>query len=144
MHSAQVIHPNGGQGLNSGIQDAVSSPSCFHSIDLSNIDTSSSIWGGSQPQVAKDISPAGLLQTYNEERLPVIPKMLDLVADLNNKPSRSPQLGMLGIHYRWSSYFRLGSDDELNNPAYTDNATNFSSQEIVPQTHQILSLVQTK
>ncbi|KAJ8586627.1 hypothetical protein M405DRAFT_823015, partial [Rhizopogon salebrosus TDB-379] len=30
---------------------------------------------------------------------------------------------MLGINYRWSSYFRLGSDDELKNPAYTDSAT---------------------
>ncbi|KAJ8586628.1 hypothetical protein M405DRAFT_795340 [Rhizopogon salebrosus TDB-379] len=71
-----------GQGLNSGIQDAVSTPSRFHSIDLSNpLDL-----GRKLAQVAKGISPANLLQTYNEERLPVIPKILDLVADLGNKP----------------------------------------------------------
>lgn len=51
--------------------------------------------------------------------------MVDLVGELNIKPSRSPQLSMLGINYRWSSivldqrsYTQLASNDELENLAY--------------------------
>lgn len=106
--AAHIVPPNGGQGLNSGIQDAFN-------------------LGWKLAQVVKGISPPALLKTYDEERLPVIQKMVDLVSELNNKPSRPQQLFMLGINYRWSSivldkrsYPQLASNDDLKNLAYTD------------------------
>ncbi|KAG2030039.1 FAD binding domain-containing protein [Suillus americanus] len=99
--AAHVVPPNGGQGLNS-VQSRAE-------LAL----------------VVKGISSPTLLKTYDEERLPVIQKMVDLVGELNIKPSRSPQLSMLGINYRWRSivldkrsYTQLASNDELKNLAY--------------------------
>jgi hypothetical protein len=73
--------------------------------------------------------------------------MLDLVADLSGKPSRSPQLGMLGIHYRWSSYFRLGSDDELKNSAYIELTSrrrkSADAPDLVAGPNQVTSLFDT-
>lgn len=60
----------------------------------------------------KGFASASLLQTYNEERLPVIADMLKQVIGLYNRgkenpsqadTSRGKELMMLGINYRWSS-----------------------------------------
>ncbi|KIK42075.1 hypothetical protein CY34DRAFT_759428, partial [Suillus luteus UH-Slu-Lm8-n1] len=106
--AAHIVPPNGGQGLNSGIQDAFN-------------------LGWKLAQVVKGIPPLALLKTYDEERLPVIQRMVDLVGGLHNKPSRPHQLVMLGINYRWSSivldkrsYPQLASNGDLKNLAYTD------------------------
>jgi hypothetical protein len=63
--------------------------------------------------VVKGLSPPSLLQTYTEERLPVVEEMLNLTTKILkvtvNEPNaeagwkRSGNLNQLGINYRWSS-----------------------------------------
>ncbi|OAX35483.1 hypothetical protein K503DRAFT_868232 [Rhizopogon vinicolor AM-OR11-026] len=90
--AAHVHSPTGGQGLNSGIQDAFA-------------------LGWKIALVAKGLADKSLLETYTEERLPVISEMLEVTtAILNqtvgtgNMTSRgNPKLFMLGINCRFSS-----------------------------------------
>ncbi|KAF9456365.1 FAD binding domain-containing protein [Collybia nuda] len=91
--AAHVHSPHGGQGLNTSVQD---------SFNLA--------W--KLALACKGFASASLLQTYNEERLPVISDMLKQVIGLYNRgkenssqaePSRGKELMMLGINYRWSS-----------------------------------------
>ncbi|KAL1747961.1 FAD binding domain-containing protein [Schizophyllum fasciatum] len=93
--SAHVHSPTGGQGLNTGIQD---------SFNLA--------W--KLALVYKGLSPLSLLDSYNEERLPVIAEMLNQTTSLLNQTfrSRRPEsaawikggsLLQLGVNYRWSS-----------------------------------------
>lgn len=92
--AAHVHPPHGGQGLNTSIQD---------SFNLA--------W--KMALVLKGLSPNTLLESYDEERLPVIAKMLEQVAGIQSKVkeqtdpasglSRSQELMMMGINYRWSS-----------------------------------------
>ncbi|KAL1696622.1 FAD binding domain-containing protein [Schizophyllum commune] len=93
--SAHVHSPTGGQGLNTGIQD---------SFNLA--------W--KMALVYKGLSPMSLLDSYNEERLPVIAEMLNQTTTLLNQTfrSRRPEsaawikggsLLQLGVNYRWSS-----------------------------------------
>ncbi|TFK37808.1 FAD binding domain-containing protein [Crucibulum laeve] len=91
--AAHVHSPHGGQGLNSSVQD---------SFNLA--------W--KLVLVQKGVSPLSLLETYNEERLPVITEMLRQVTGIHKDSSgeggnltleRGPHLMMMGINYRWSS-----------------------------------------
>ncbi|KAJ4465907.1 FAD binding domain-containing protein [Lentinula lateritia] len=93
--AAHVHSPTGGQGTNSGVQD---------SFNL----------GWKLALVLKGFSPASFLDTYTEERLPVIAAMLDKSTFLLNrgleKPrsdnsnwTRGAEFKQLGINYRGSS-----------------------------------------
>ena len=63
--------------------------------------------------VIKGLSPPSLLETYTEERLPVVAEMLDLTTKILkatiDKPGseegwrRRGNLNQLGVNYRWSS-----------------------------------------
>ncbi|KAG2362728.1 FAD binding domain-containing protein, partial [Suillus spraguei] len=97
-----IIHsPTGGQGLNSGVQDA---------FNLA--------W--KLALVQKGFADKSLLETYNAERLPVISEMLGVTTSILDKatssgdPSsgRSPILFMLGINCRFSTIVL----DEFVNP----------------------------
>ncbi|KII88206.1 hypothetical protein PLICRDRAFT_29823 [Plicaturopsis crispa FD-325 SS-3] len=95
--AAHVHTPAGGQGMNSSIQDA---------FNLS--------W--KLALVAKGLAPSSLLDTYTEERAPVIAEMLNLSTALLEKTRmksgksadtsgwhRGKELTQLGVNYRWSS-----------------------------------------
>ncbi|VDB99722.1 unnamed protein product [Peniophora sp. CBMAI 1063] len=99
--AAHCHSPTGAQGLNSGVLDAM------------NI-----AW--KLAAVVKGISPLSLLDSYQEERMPVIREMLRLTNDMANRAFKSTTmdtsawqrpnaLRQLGVHYRWSSIVR----DEL-------------------------------
>ncbi|KZT05380.1 monooxygenase [Laetiporus sulphureus 93-53] len=94
--AAHVHSPSGGQGLNSGIQDAIN-------------------LGWKLSLVEKGIASRSLLSTYNEERLPVIKDMLkrttailgrSMATKVENDISawkRDGLLNQLGVNYCWSS-----------------------------------------
>ncbi|KAH7877009.1 FAD binding domain-containing protein [Lentinula edodes] len=93
--AAHVHSPAGGQGTNSGVQD---------SFNL----------GWKLALVLKGLSPPSLLNTYTEERLPVIAAMLGKSTNLLNqgkdKPAadeskwkRGTEFKQLGVNYRGSS-----------------------------------------
>ncbi|KAG1821891.1 FAD binding domain-containing protein [Suillus subaureus] len=90
--AAHVHSPTGGQGLNSGVQDAFN-------------------LGWKLALVQKGFADKSLLETYSAERLPVISEMLGVTTSILDKaissgdPSigRSPILYMLGINCRFSS-----------------------------------------
>ncbi|KAG2052916.1 hypothetical protein BDR06DRAFT_1021729 [Suillus hirtellus] len=90
--AAHVHSPTGGQGLNSGIQDAFN-------------------LGWKLALVEKGLADKSLLETYNAERLPVISEMLEMTTTILNQAlktdsmtaARTPILFMLGINYRFSN-----------------------------------------
>ncbi|KII93071.1 hypothetical protein PLICRDRAFT_35243 [Plicaturopsis crispa FD-325 SS-3] len=95
--AAHVHSPAGGQGMNTSVQDA---------LNLS--------W--KLALVAKGLAPPALLDTYTEERAPVIAAMLDLSTallqttvfdkannDWGGMAARGKELSQLGVNYRWSS-----------------------------------------
>ncbi|KAG1870118.1 FAD binding domain-containing protein [Suillus subalutaceus] len=90
--AAHVHSPTGGQGLNSGVQDAFN-------------------LGWKLALVQKGFADKSLLETYSAERLPVISEMLGVTTSILDKaissgdPSvgRSPILYMLGINCRFST-----------------------------------------
>ncbi|KAG2128829.1 FAD binding domain-containing protein [Suillus cothurnatus] len=90
--AAHVHSPTGGQGLNSGVQDAFN-------------------LGWKLALVEKGLADKSLLETYNAERLPVVSEMLDRTTKILNQAvksenmtaPRSPILFMLGINYRFSN-----------------------------------------
>ncbi|KAF8075005.1 FAD binding domain-containing protein [Lyophyllum atratum] len=91
--AGHVHSPAGGQGMNSGVQD---------SFNL----------GWKLALVLRNLAPASLLQTYSEERIPVIKEMLDRTTEIQKRTftekgdapwARSGGLLQLGINYRWSS-----------------------------------------
>ncbi|KAG1844656.1 FAD binding domain-containing protein [Suillus subalutaceus] len=90
--AAHVQSPAGGQGLNSGIQDAFN-------------------LGWKLALVEKGLADKSLLETYNAERLPVISEMLERTTTIVNQaiktenmfPPRSTILFMLGINCRFSN-----------------------------------------
>ncbi|KAG2030187.1 FAD binding domain-containing protein [Suillus americanus] len=92
IDAAHVQSPAGGQGLNSGIQDAFN-------------------LGWKLALVEKGLAHKSLLETYNAERLPVISEMLERTTTILNQaiktenmfPSRSTILFMLGINCRFSN-----------------------------------------
>jgi 2-polyprenyl-6-methoxyphenol hydroxylase-like FAD-dependent oxidoreductase len=89
--AAHVHSPAGGQGMNTGIQDAYN-------------------LGWKLGAVLKG-APAGLLDTYEEERLPVAAEMLGITSRLHRSllnsgakdVRRGPETLQLGINYRTSS-----------------------------------------
>ncbi|KAJ7436721.1 FAD binding domain-containing protein [Mycena galericulata] len=104
--AAHVHSPTGGQGLNSGVQD---------SFNLA--------W--KLALVQRSLAPMALLESYNEERLPVIGEMLSKTTSLLNRTvtaratdtdvsywNRGGALWMLGVNYRWSSIVIDERDDE--------------------------------
>ncbi|KAG2103426.1 FAD binding domain-containing protein [Suillus discolor] len=90
--AAHVHSPTGGQGLNSGVQDAFN-------------------LGWKLALVQKGLADKSLLETYSAERLPVISEMLEVTTSILNKATtsgdlsagRNPILYMLGINYRFST-----------------------------------------
>ncbi|KAJ3490071.1 hypothetical protein NLJ89_g11468 [Agrocybe chaxingu] len=60
--AAHIHSPTGGQGLNTGVQDAFN-------------------LGWKLSLVTKGLSPASLLETYNDERLPVVAEMLNITTE---------------------------------------------------------------
>ncbi|KAF8810119.1 hypothetical protein BYT27DRAFT_7186980 [Phlegmacium glaucopus] len=92
--AAHVHSPTGGQGMNTGIQD---------SFNL----------GWKLAHVIKGYSSPSLLDTYTEERLPVVAEMLNLTTKILkvslDKPTnedvwqRTGNLNQLGVNYRGSS-----------------------------------------
>ncbi|KAG1722264.1 FAD binding domain-containing protein [Suillus lakei] len=90
--AAHIHSPTGAQGLNSGVQD---------SFNL----------GWKLALVEKGLADSSLLETYNEERLPVITEMLDMTTSIlkharttgGTDAWRTTLLYMLGIHCRFSS-----------------------------------------
>ncbi|VDC06551.1 unnamed protein product [Peniophora sp. CBMAI 1063] len=92
--AAHVHSPTGGQGMNSGILDAMN-------------------LGWKLALVCKGLASPDLLKTYDEERVPVISEMLKITTKLASatfvaKPenevfNRPASFGQLGVHYRWSS-----------------------------------------
>ncbi|KAK0466837.1 FAD binding domain-containing protein [Desarmillaria tabescens] len=94
--SAHVHSFTGGQGLNSGIQDAV------------NLAWKLAL-------VQKGLAPQSLIDSYSQERIPVIAEMLDKTSELLTKTftsggvgqtlkgwNRSYELRQLGVNYRGS------------------------------------------
>ncbi|KAG0708275.1 FAD binding domain-containing protein [Suillus ampliporus] len=90
--AAHVHSPTGGQGLNSGVQDAFN-------------------LGWKLALVEKGLADKSLLETYSSERLPVISEMLEITTSILNQVittgdmefRRSPKLFMLGINCRFSN-----------------------------------------
>ncbi|KAF9550614.1 hypothetical protein CPC08DRAFT_674788 [Agrocybe pediades] len=89
--AAHCHSPAGGQGMNSCVQDAIN-------------------LGWKLALVYKGHSPSSLLDTYGEERLPVIAEMLGKTTELFNQTKTAPgemkrgsELRQLGVNYRGSS-----------------------------------------
>ncbi|KAI0039055.1 hypothetical protein FA95DRAFT_1612889 [Auriscalpium vulgare] len=119
--AAHVHSPTGGQGMNSSIMDAVN-------------------LGWKLSLACKHLAHPLLLETYTEERRPVIQDMLFYTtAILNNtfdkqrKTVESPwtrpaSLSMLGVHYRWSSIVEgsqevwPGEDADYQQQPHSDGA----------------------
>ncbi|KAH8824080.1 FAD binding domain-containing protein [Flagelloscypha sp. PMI_526] len=108
--AAHIQSPTGGQGLNSSIQDAVN-------------------LGWKLSLVYHRLSPPSLLETYHEERFPVIQEMLLRTTKLPDKTrtaketnealKRGSDTDQLGVNYRWSSIIL----DEVNERATADADT---------------------
>ncbi|VDC02666.1 unnamed protein product [Peniophora sp. CBMAI 1063] len=91
--AAHCHSPTGGQGINSGVQDIMNVTWRLASI-------------------VKGLSPLSLLDSYDEERIPVIREMLRMTSNLaqlvfkagdDNAWHRPLSGRQLGVHYRWSS-----------------------------------------
>ncbi|KAG0695595.1 FAD binding domain-containing protein [Suillus ampliporus] len=90
--AAHIHSPTGGQGLNSGVQDGFNL--CWK-LAL----------------VEKGLANKSLLETYNEERFPIISEMLEMTSSILTRAMktggmdawRTTLLYMLGIHCRFSS-----------------------------------------
>ncbi|KAF8959501.1 FAD binding domain-containing protein [Flammula alnicola] len=92
--AAHIHSPTGGQGMNTGIQD---------SFNL----------GWKLSLVYKGLASPSLLDTFNEERIPVVAEMLNLTtaflkesvgnASVGAGWDRSGKVEQFGVNYRWSS-----------------------------------------
>ncbi|KZV72963.1 hypothetical protein PENSPDRAFT_683358 [Peniophora sp. CONT] len=97
--AAHLHSPTGAQGLTSGV------------MDVRNLSWKLAL-------VCKGLALPDLLETYSEERVPVISEMLKVTtkiasATFKAKPDddafkRPTHLGQLGVHYRWSSIVHDG------------------------------------
>ncbi|KAJ7490256.1 FAD binding domain-containing protein [Mycena galericulata] len=105
--AAHCHSPTGGQGLNSSVQDAAN-------------------LGWKLALVASGRAPAALLESYSQERLPVIAEMLKLTSALHEKTvaavagkgdsdgafTRGGALGMLGVNTQGSAIVLAEADAE--------------------------------
>ena len=86
--AAHVHHPVGGQGLNTGVQDAVN-------------------LGWKLAQVVNQTSPDSLLDTYHAERHPVAARVLrNTMAQMALLPPRRPHQGLARHHVRTPQHGR--------------------------------------
>ncbi|KAL1738985.1 FAD binding domain-containing protein, partial [Schizophyllum fasciatum] len=106
--AAHTHSPTGGQGMNSSV------------LDAANVSWKIAL-------VSKGLAPHSLLQTYSDERVPVIREMLGRTTRLLDRTMRPGEdrdegwfrggpLFMLGINYRWSPL----AVDERRDPPTAD------------------------
>ncbi|KAF8891790.1 FAD binding domain-containing protein [Infundibulicybe gibba] len=117
--AGHIHSPAGGQGMNSGIQD---------SFNLA--------W--KVALVEKGLAPASLLDTYTEERIPVIAEMLGVTTELLKKTfkkehdqsawDRTGCLLQLGVNYRWSS---IVVDEQSKDYIPSGDDTNGDQKQVV-------------
>lgn len=120
--AAHCHSPAGGQGLNSSIQDSVSySLASFDA--LSNVGQFNLAW--KLALVHKGTAKQSLLDTYGEERLPVIAQMLNKTTELLKYTLSDPNaathwsteaeirkdMNQLGVNYRGSSLLYYGQTE---------------------------------
>ncbi|KAK0501625.1 monooxygenase [Armillaria luteobubalina] len=111
--SAHIHSPTGGQGLNSGVQDAV------------NLAWKLAL-------VQKGMAPQSLLDSYSQERVPVIATMLEKTSELHKKTltpgggqtswARGFELRQLGVNYRSGPIVideTLVKDEEVIDPYHS-------------------------
>ncbi|PPQ66556.1 hypothetical protein CVT24_007120 [Panaeolus cyanescens] len=107
--AAHVHSPAGAQGMNTGLQDGF------------NI-----AW--KMAMVCKGWAPKTLLETYNEERFPVVAQMLNITSKLMKAMATSSGdesgwkrtgngVNQLGVNYRWSSIVV----NERSKPSFEEN-----------------------
>ncbi|KZV73415.1 hypothetical protein PENSPDRAFT_297016 [Peniophora sp. CONT] len=114
--AAHCHSPTGGQGINSGV------------LDVMNMSWKLAL-------VVKGLSQLSLLQSYEEERMPVIREMLRMTTNLADKTfkdedssawERPLALRQLGVHYRWSSIVI----DELREGELVLKSTNIEPEDV--------------
>ncbi|KAF5381232.1 hypothetical protein D9757_007843 [Collybiopsis confluens] len=132
--AAHVHSLTGGQGLNTSIQD---------SFNL----------GWKLALVHKGLSPRSLLQSYTQERLPVVVKMLNITTTLLEKYhttttdhsgwKRGGSLGQLGVNYRWSEVVVDGRVKAVGvNAENEKNAYGISNAESISGTEEVENMIQ--
>jgi hypothetical protein len=136
--AAHCHSPAGGQGLNSSVLDSVRIESGC-SISLANLHWGQVNLGWKLAAAIHGHAAPTLLDSYSEERVPVIASMLNRTSKImrdkaaappaNGFPRFDQNLNQLGIHYAWSSIIvdDLGkvTGDETNSgevDAYTAGA----------------------
>ncbi|KAF8194102.1 FAD binding domain-containing protein [Pholiota molesta] len=112
--AGHIHSQTGGQGMNTGVQDGFN-------------------LGWKLALVIKGYASAALLDTFNEERLPVVAEMLQItgtileksVSQSNSKSGwdrSQPHLNQLGVNYRWSSIV-LDEERQLKGPEFAKIST---------------------
>ncbi|KAF8185714.1 FAD binding domain-containing protein [Pholiota molesta] len=111
--AGHVHSMTGAQGMNTGVQDGFN-------------------LGWKLALVLKGYSAASFLDTFTEERLPVVAQMLQItekilettVAKSSNQTGwdRSGHLNQLGVNYRWSSIV-LDEERQLKGPEFAQTST---------------------
>ncbi|KAJ3901823.1 FAD binding domain-containing protein [Lentinula edodes] len=120
--AAHVHSPTGGQGMNSGVQDAIN-------------------LGWKLALVSKNLSPPSILTSYTAERVPVIATMLSKTTELFHKTfqpaspekmaegwRRGYELRMFGVNYRKSGIildekYSYGADEAVDPYRSGDDGT---------------------
>ncbi|CAA7267061.1 unnamed protein product [Cyclocybe aegerita] len=129
--AGHVHSPAGGQGMNTGIQD---------SFNL----------GWKLALVAKQLAPPSLLNTYSEERLPVVAEMLNITTSILKKTiknfndevgwNRSGNIYQLGVNYRWSSIVVDESKPSEAGSTYDGKAEDLRAGDRVPDVPGLVPL----
>ncbi|KAF8185933.1 FAD binding domain-containing protein [Mycena galopus ATCC 62051] len=136
--AAHCHSPTGGQGLNSSAQD------------VANL-------GWKLALVEKGLASPALLDTYSEERVPVIAQMLKITTELYHKTfdhvgdgkngpeawARGGDLDMLGVNYAGSSIVQEGKAPVAGANAYSKGEGGLSKQRIAPPTRPASATVHT-
>ncbi|KAF9477005.1 hypothetical protein BDN70DRAFT_881639 [Pholiota conissans] len=111
--AGHVHSQTGGQGMNTGVQDAFN-------------------LGWKLALVMKGHSSHRLLDTYDEERIPVVAQMLQITEKILDRTAansgadggwdRSGHLNQLGVNYRWS-FIVLDEERKLKGPEFAKTTT---------------------